>query len=377
MTALPHRAALALAATLLAAPAAAQMPQNPPVDVATPLKDEVIDYDIYTGRFEAAERVELRARVSGYLDEQRFTDGSLVEEGQVLFVIDQRPFRAALDRAQATLESARAAADLAQIELDRALQLESRNVGTQQEVDRTRAELTQAQADIKIAEAQVVEAELDLEFTTISAPFSGRISAGEVDPGNLVIGGTTSTTLLATIVRTAPIHFFFTASEADYLRYARFIPTEQRPAGEDTRRPAEIRLLDEDDFVHEAYLDFVAIELNPNAGTIEVRAVVDEPADVLVPGVFGRIRLPGRGAFEALLIPDEAILSDQANKIVMTVDTEGKVVPARVTLGPLHRGLRAITEGLSEDTRVVVAGVMRAQPGQTVTPNEVQLELGD
>ncbi|MGF1551237.1 MAG: efflux RND transporter periplasmic adaptor subunit [Paracoccaceae bacterium] len=376
----PIRAGLAAAllALVAASPAAPQgMPAEPPVDVAAPLTDEVIDYDVYTGRFEAAEIVELRARVSGYLSEQRFTDGALVEKGQVLFVIDQRPFQNAVEGAKAALESAKAARQLAQVELDRALQLAERNVGTQQEVDRTRAQMTQAEAEVRVAETDVAEAELDLEFTTINAPFSGRISDGEVDPGNLVVGGTSGTTLLATVVRIAPIHFTFTASEADYLRYSRLIPIAERPAGEGTRRPAAIKLIDEDDFVHEAYLDFVDNRLNPDAGTIEVRAVVEEPADVLVPGVFGRIRTRAGEPYEAPLIPDDAILSDQADKIVLTVDGENKVRPARVTLGPLHRGLRAIREGLSADTRVIVAGVMRAQPGQTVQPNEVKLEFED
>ncbi|MEM6422372.1 MAG: efflux RND transporter periplasmic adaptor subunit [Pseudomonadota bacterium] len=354
------------------------MPPNPPVDVATPLTADVIDYDIYTGRFDAAMEVELRARVSGYLDEQRFEDGALVEEGQILFVIDQRPFTNSVRRAEAALASAQAAQTLAQIELDRAVQLAERNVGTEQEVDRTEATLAQTAAEVQVAEAELVQAQLDLEYTEIRAPFSGRISEGEVDVGNLVVGGTTGTTLLATIVSVRPIDFVFTASEADFLRYSRMIPIEERPSGTNPGIPAEIKLLDEDDYIHQGYIDFVDNVLNPNSGTIEVRARVQEPdIDILVPGVFGRVRLQGRGAFEALLIPEEAILSDQATKIVMSVDAEGMVVPLPVTLGPLHKGLRAITAGLTPETRVIVAGLQRARPGQGVTANEVTLELQD
>ncbi|MEM9781874.1 MAG: efflux RND transporter periplasmic adaptor subunit [Pseudomonadota bacterium] len=358
--------------------ASAQMPPNPPVQVATPLKDMVIDYDVFTGRFVAAEEVELRARVSGYLDEQRFEDGDLVEQGDVLFVIDQRPFLNAVERAKAAVASAEAGERLAQIELDRALQLAERNVGTVQDVDRTRATLTQAQAEVQVAIAEQISAELDLEYTTITAPFDGRISASTIDVGNLVVGGTNGTTLLATLVRIAPIHFLFTGSEADFLRYARMIPLEGRPSGSGAQPPAEIQVQDEQGFPHPAYLDFVDNRLNPNSGTIQVRAVVEEPEDVLVPGLFGRIRLQGSGPFEALLVPDEAILSDQAARIVLVVNGDGIVQPVPVQTGPLHRGLRAITGGgLTEDMQVIVAGVMRARPGMGVTIQETPLAFRD
>ncbi|MEO1776790.1 MAG: efflux RND transporter periplasmic adaptor subunit [Pseudomonadota bacterium] len=369
---------LAVFLSITPANALAQMPPNPPVDVAVPLKANVIDYDEYTGRFVAKQEVELRARVSGYLDEQRFDDGAVVEEGAVLFVIDQRPFVAAVQRAEAALASAEATVTLAQIELDRAVQLEERNVGTEQEVDRTQATLLQTQADVQIAEAELIQAELDLEYTTIRAPFTGRISASEVDVGNLVVGGTNGTTLLATIVSVSPIDFVFTASEADFLRYSRMIPIEERPSGTAPGLPVQIKLLDEDDFTHVGSIDFVDNRLSPNSGTIEVRARIPDPdIDVLVPGVFGRMRITGRGEYEALLVPEEAILSDQAAKIVMTVDEAGIVAPRPVTLGPLFKGMRAISSGIEEDTRVIVAGVQRARPGAGVTPNEVTLELED
>ncbi|MEL6767891.1 MAG: efflux RND transporter periplasmic adaptor subunit [Pseudomonadota bacterium] len=379
---IPSRIVLFVASAMLAGPAAAQMPPNPPVDVATPLSASVTDYDVFTGRFEATREVELRARVSGYLDSVTFEDGTLVREGDVLFTIDQRPFEAAVRRAEAALASAEAAAQLAQIELDRATQLAQRNVGTEQEVDRTQAQLSETLAQVQVAEADLVTAKLDLEFTTIEAPFDGRVSETTVDPGNLVVGGTSST-MLTTIVSVAPVYFTFTVSEADFLMYSRFVPLEDRPSASGGGNwPVRIRLLDEDDFVHEGRLDFVDNRLNPNSGTVSVRAVVDEPSPQLVPGVFGRIRVASSLPYDALLLPDEAILSDQASKIVMTVvpaEEEGvmKVQPALVKLGPLHRGMRVIRSGIAADTRVIVSGVQRARPGSTVTPQETELSFPD
>ncbi|MEO0823966.1 MAG: efflux RND transporter periplasmic adaptor subunit, partial [Pseudomonadota bacterium] len=309
-----------VAALLLCAPAQAQMPPNPPVDVAKPLSAKVIDYDVYTGRFEAVDEVELRARVSGYLDRVEFEDGAIVEKGDVLFVIDQRPFENAVKRAQASLASAEAGATLASLELDRATQLLERRVGTEQEVDRTQATLTQSQADVGVAQAELAIAELDLEFTTIRAPITGRISESTVDPGNLVVGGTTGTTMLAKIVSVDPINFVVTASEADYLRYSRAFQDGTRPSSREFRTPVAVRLMDEDSFAHEGAIDFVSNELDPNSGTVTARAVIENPDRIIVPGVFGRMRIAGSGEYDALLVPDEAVLSDQSAKILLTVD---------------------------------------------------------
>ncbi|MBK0398904.1 efflux RND transporter periplasmic adaptor subunit [Limibaculum sp. M0105] len=369
-------ATLALFVLVAALPAGAQMPPNPPVEVARPLSDKVTDYVVYTGRFEAVERVVLRARVSGYLDSVGFEDGSIVEKDQILFTIDRRPFEAAVNRAEAALESAKAGRELAKLELDRAEQLASRNVGTVQEVDRTRATLTQADANVAIAEAELRTARLDLEFTEIRAPFTGRISARAVDPGNLIVGGTTQATALGTLVSIDPIHFEFTTSEADYLRYPRGNRVATGSAAEMPKIKVGIRLMNEDTFRHPGVLEFIDNEFDPNSGTITGRALVENPQHLILPGVFGRVRVPASEAHDALLIPDEAIISDQARKIVMTVDAEGKVVPKPVVPGQLHRGLRVVNEGLTADDRVIVAGVQRARPGQGVTANEVTIELG-
>ncbi|HSF95210.1 MAG TPA: efflux RND transporter periplasmic adaptor subunit [Thermohalobaculum sp.] len=372
------RAALRTAAAcglLWVLPAFGQAPQQPPVDVAAPLVSEVVEYDVYTGRFEAAERVEIRSRVSGYLDKVGFNDGEIVPAGALLFVIDQRTFRAEIARAEANVAAAEAQRALAQIELDRATQLAERNVGTTQEVDRATATLAGAAAQLAVAEAELRQARLNLDFTEIRAPINGQMSNRKVDRGNLVIGGTNNATLLSTIVLIDPIHFVFTASEADFLRYSRLAGTGNRLAGLETPYPVAVQLMDEDSFVHEGTLDFVDNQLDPNSGTIIARAVLANAERFLVPGTFGRIRLAGSGAFEALLIPDEAVMSDQARKIVFVVDAEGTVSPRPVKLGALHRGLRVVREGLTPDDRVIVAGIQRARPGAKVTPQEVQLTL--
>lgn len=355
---------------------AQQAPQAPPVDVAKPLSSTVVDYDIYTGRFEAVNRVELRARVAGYLDSVGFQDGDVVSQGQTLFTIDRRPFEAAVARAEGALAAAQASRRLAWLELERAETLADRNVGTVQDVDRTRATVAQAEAEVAIAEAELRSAQLDLQYTQIRAPFKGRISDRKVDPGNFVAaGGASQSTLLAVLVSTDPIYFTFTASEADYLRYARLDRAGSRPSSRDTQNPVSVRLMDEEDFRHQGVMEFVNNELDPNSGTITGRALIGNPDGLIVPGTFGRVRIPGSGEYQAMLIPDAAVLSDQARKVALVVDAAGMVAQRQVKLGPLYRGLRIVREGLEPADTVIVAGVQRARPGQPVTPNEVTLEL--
>ena len=355
---------------------AQQAPQAPPVDVAKPLASTVVDYDIYTGRFEAVNRVELRARVAGYLDSVGFQDGDIVNQGQTLFTIDQRPFEAVVARAEAALAAAQASRQLAWLELERAETLAERNVGTVQEVDRTRATVAEAEAQVAIAEAELRSARLDLQYTEIRAPFKGRISDRKVDPGNFVAaGGASQATLLAVLVSTDPIYFTFTASEADYLRYARLDRAGSRPSSRDTQNPVSVRLMDEEDFRHQGVMEFVNNELDSNSGTITGRALIGNPDGLIVPGTFGRVRIPGSGEYQAMLIPDAAVLSDQARKVALVVDAAGMVAQRQVKLGPLYRGLRIVREGLEAADTVIVAGVQRARPGQSVTPNEVTHEL--
>ncbi|MEO0621772.1 MAG: efflux RND transporter periplasmic adaptor subunit [Pseudomonadota bacterium] len=360
----------------LAIPAAAQ--QGPmPVDVAKPLVETVVDFDTFTGRFEAVKEVDILARVSGYLDAIAFEDGATVETGDLLFTIDQRTFQAAVERAEAQLASAKATRTLAEIELARATQLAERNVGTAQEVDRTSASLGEAEAQVQVAEAELREAQLNLEFTEIRAPIAGRMSNTRVDEGNLVIGGASNATLLSTIVSIDPIQFVFTASEAEFLKYSRLASVGTRASSRVTETPVSVRLMDEDDFVHEGHMDFVDNVIDPNSGTIMGRAMLGNGEGLLVPGLFGRLKLPGSAPYEAILIPDEAVLSDQDSKIVMTVDGEGTVTPKPVVLGPLYQGMRVIRKGIGPEDMVIVNGVMRARPGGKVVPQPVELSLAE
>jgi len=363
-----------LALAVLAAAAPAQAQQGPmPVTIAKPVVKKIIDWDEYTGRFEATERVEIRARVSGFLESVHFRDGELVDKGDLLFVIDPRPFEAQLDVAKASLEAARTRAELAESEFKRAESLLKRNNISRETFDQRRAELATARTTVLAAQAQVRIARLNLEFTQVKAPISGRISDARVDVGNLVEGGTAQSTLLTTVVSIDPILFTFSASESEFLKYARLHATGQHDSPRDRSSPVFARLMDEDTFNHEGRMNFVDNELSPNTGTIRFQARFDNPAGFLVPGVFGRLRLAGSAEYEAILIPDAAVVSDQSRKLVLIVDKEGNVKGAPVDLGPLHNGLRVIRGGLGRDDDIVVNGLQRARPGGKVAPKEADL----
>lgn len=355
---------------------AAQQQQAPPaVEVATPLTETIIDWDEYTGRFRAVESVVLQARVSGYLQSIHFEEGALVEEGDLLFEIDRRPFEAATAQAEAQLEAANARLELAQIEVERAEELLERQVGPESEAQRRRAEAKEAIANVAIAEANLTTAKLDLEFTRITAPVSGRISATEMDVGNLVIGGPSGATVLANIVTVDPIEFVFTVSEADFLRYARLGQSGQRPSSRDSENPVQVRLIGDEDWPWEGRMTFVDNQIDPNSGTLEGRATLPNPDRLLQPGLFGRLRLPGSGEYEAVLIPDEAIVADQSRQIVYVVSDENVIEERAVTIGPVHHGLRVIRNGLSVNDRVVIAGVQRARPGSPVDPQDAEIAM--
>ncbi len=351
------------------APAAAP----PPVDVARPLVKSIVEWDEYTGQFEAAQSVEIRARVSGYLDEVHFREGQIVEKDQLLYVIDRRPFVAELARAQAQERRAKAQLDLADLKLKRGQTLVERRVISVDELDERKANRAVAFADLVAAQADVRLAELNLNFTEIRAPLTGRISDSEVDIGNLISGGSADSTLLTTVVSLDPIYFAFDASEADSLRYRRLKGKGLRPSSRENPNPVYVRLMDETTWARKGEMNFVDNRQDPNSGTIRVRAVFENPDLLLTPGLFGRLRLIGSNEYEAILLPDKAVLSDQSRKIVMTVDQEGLVSAKVVELGPVVDGLRVIRSGLSAEDRVVVRGVQRARPGQPVTAEPVTI----
>ena len=369
-------AVVALAVLQLSAADEALAQGAPVVEVATPLTERVIDWDEYTGRFEAVQSVVLQARVSGYLDKIHFQEGDRVEAGQLLYQIDPRPFQADVAQAQARLEAAIALRELALIEVERADELFRREVGPRSEAQRRRAEYQEAVANVALAEAELTSAQLDLEFTEIRAPISGRISATNVDEGNLVIGGPNGATVLANIVTITPIEFVFTVSEADFLRYARLDATGVRPSSRDFENTVFVKLQDEETWPWEGRMTFVDNQIDPNSGTLEGRATFANSDGFLQPGLFGRLRLAGSLEYDAVLIPDEAIVSDQSHLLVYVVEEDNVVAERRVILGPLHRGFRVIREGLTTQDRVVVSGVQRARPGAPVTPNMMDLAFG-
>ncbi|MGZ5867119.1 MAG: efflux RND transporter periplasmic adaptor subunit [Xanthobacteraceae bacterium] len=347
-------------------------PPPPTVTVANPVQKAVTDYDEYVGRFVALDSVEVRARVSGYLDQVNFTDGQLVQKGDLLFTIDARPFRNTLEQANANLTSARANLAFAEADLERGSQLARDKTITQQTFDQRTQAKRVAEANVAAQEAAVSQAALDLEFTTLRAPMAGRIGDRRVSPGNLITGGTAgNTTMLASIVSMDPIRLEFTFDEASYLRYQRLSkPDDDTTTGRRANLPVSLKLIDEREFVHEGYLDFVDNTIDRASGTIRGRAVFSNSKNLFTPGMFGRIRIPASAQYTALLVPDAAIGTEQVKKFVYVVGADGTVAQKFIVPGQLVGDLRVVKEGVSATDRVVVNGQMRAKPGQKVTPQQ-------
>ena len=335
--------------------------------VAQPIKRTIFDFDEYVGRFAAVSLVEMRARVSGYLDGVHFTDGQIVKQGDLLFTIDKRPFENASAQARATLTQAKSNLAFTEADFTRGQQLVKEKTITDQTFDQRSQAFRNAQASVAGAEAAVRSAELDLEFTELRAPISGRIGDRRVAPGNLVTGGTSgNTTLLATIVTSDPIQFEFTFDEASFLRYERIAMTGKDVASRGAGVKVSLKLIDENDFDHDGRMDFIDNVIDRATGTIRGRAVFDNANGVFTPGMFARVRVPGSPAYEALLVPDAAIGSEQARKFVLVVDGDNKAQTKYVTPGQLVGNLRVIKEGLSATDRVIVNGMARVRPGQPV-----------
>jgi RND family efflux transporter MFP subunit len=346
-------------------------PPPPQVTVDHPTQRTVIDYDEYVGRFVPIEAVEVRARVSGYLDSVHFTDGQTVKQGDLLFTIDKRPFQTALDQAKATLAQARANLAFAENDLARGQQLVRDRTITEQTFDQRTQAKRVAEASVAAQEAAVRQASLDLEFTELRAPVTGRIGDRRVSPGNLVTGGTGgNTTLLATIVTYDPIRFEFTFDEASYLRYQRLPKSGSDMANPSGGVDVTLKLLDEDSFKHEGRMDFVDNVIDRATGTIRGRAVLSNPTGVFTPGMFARVRVPGSPAYHALLVPEAAIGSEQTRKFLSVVDADNIVRQKYVALGQAVGDLRVIRDGLTANDRVVTKGLVKARPGQKITPLE-------
>jgi membrane fusion protein, multidrug efflux system len=346
-------------------PTSGSAPAPPSVTVSRPLQKSITEWDEYTGRFTALETVEVRARVSGFIDSVHFQEGQIVKKDDLLFVIDRRPYQIAVEQAKADIERAQAKLDIATEDVQRGTPLVQSQTLTVREFDTRKSIQRDAAGQLASGNAALKQAELNLEWTEVRAPIAGRISDKRVDAGNLISGGQTGATLLSVIVSIDPIHFVFDGSETDFLHYLRLAAAGTRPSSRDAPNPVAVRLADETEYSHQGRMDFVDNAINPKTGTIRGRAIFDNKDDFLTPGLFGRLRLFG-GTHDALLIPDNAIASDQANKIVFTVAEDGTVATKRVELGPIIDGLRVVRSGLAPTDRIVIDGLPRVRPGQKV-----------
>jgi len=339
------------------------------VTVAKPVSLTVVDRDEYVGRFIAIDMVEVRPRVSGYLEKVHFQDGQIVKAGEVLFTIDPRPFQNTLDQARSALAQARANLDFATADLTRADQLlRDKTMSEQQYQQRTQTKRV-TEAAVQSAEAAVRQAQLDLEFTQPKAAVTGRIGDRRVAPGNLIVGGNAGTaTLLASIVTIDPIRLEFSADEQAFLRYARLANDGKNPDARGAKAPVDLKLLDENDFVHKGTIDFVDNVIDQSSGTIRARALFANPDGLFTPGMFGRVRVPASPPYQALTVPETAIGTEQVRKFVFVVGPDDMVQQKYITLGPLQGERRVIKEGLAPDDRVIVNGIVRARAGIKVTP---------
>lgn len=401
--------------------AASESPPPPPpkVNVAQPIQMQIVTWNKYTGRMAAVKSVEVRARVSGYLQSIHFEEGQDVQEGDLLVIIDPRPFEAALSSAQAQLkkaeaelEAARSREDqaiaekaqaeaqltLAQQRRERAQRLASRNAASQDEAEEAASLLAQRRADVEAAEANiqsakaavetanaaiavaksaVENAQLDLGYTRIRAEISGRISNRRITAGNLINGGANGADVLTTIVALHPIHCYFDANEREVLEYMRLIQAGKQETARsgDYRNPVYMKLVDENGYPHEGHIDFVDNRIDPNTGTLRVRAIFPNTDGFLTPGMFAEVRLPGSLPHEATLIPDRAVGTDQSETFVYIVNDQNQIERRSVQLGSLRHGLRIVEDGLESGEQLVVSGLQAVRPEMTVNPVPTEIEL--
>jgi RND family efflux transporter MFP subunit len=346
----------------------AAAPPPPPVTVANPTKKVTTDWDEFTGRFDAIEQVQIRARVTGFVTKVAFTDGAVVKVGDLLYEIDPRQYQAAAEQAQGQLDDAKAKVVLAEKELERATTLIKTQAISENIVDQRSQAIAAAQAATLQAEGALKQAQLNVEYTKVVAPIAGRVSRHLVTVGNLVQGSESGATLLTSIVSLSPIYVYFDTDEATYVRNSKLWFEGKRPSSRDTPNPVQITLVGETKPSHEGKMDFLDNRLDVGTGTLRGRAIVDNKDLSILPGQFARVRVIASGEYEALLIPDAAVANDQSRKIVMVVKADDTVEARPVTLGPLDGGLRVIREGLKPDDRVIVDGIQRARVGAKVAP---------
>ncbi|XSG83843.1 MAG: efflux RND transporter periplasmic adaptor subunit [Methylohalobius sp. ZOD2] len=345
-------------------------PEAPPpeVKIAQPVQREVMEWDEYPGKIEAVESVEVRARVDGYLEKVNFEAGDRVKQGDLLFVIDPRPFQAELNRAQAELEEAKARLELARSNLARAEQLLEKHFISREEYDARRAEVKQARAAVRSAEADVEVARLNLEFTQVRSPIDGVVGRELITEGNLVKGGGADATQLTFIVSIDPVYAYVAVDEKSALEYQRLAEQGVFPKGSVAM---ELALANEADYAYKGQIDYESPRFEVATGTQILRGVFANPARILKPGLFVRARVPASAPYQAILLPDRAIASSLAQKIVWVMDENDQVASRQVTLGPLVEGLRVIREGLKLDEWVVVEGIQKLKPGIRVKPERM------
>jgi multidrug efflux system membrane fusion protein len=351
-------------------------PPLPVVSVSQPAQRQIVEWDEYTGRFDAVETVEVRARVSGYVTELHFKDGQQVNAGDLLYQIDPRPFERTLEQAQAELLLAKTRVENANLDVVRGRPLLERRVMSEKAFDDRENLMREAQAAVKVAEAKVKTAELELAFARITSPIAGRISRSVVTVGNWVsAGGSSNATLLTTIVSQDPIHIYFDVSENNYIKYKRLAERGEGAGAADLGAAVEVALPDERGYPHTARLDFLDNRLDQGTGTLRARGVIANKAGLFSPGMFARVRVTGSAPYTAVLLPDAAIGSDQATKFVYAVGEDGTVARRNVKPGPLVEGLRVVREGVTADDWVITRGLQRARPGLKVAPKRVALEV--
>lgn len=371
---------LILLATLLPAlgcnrspPAAAALPE---IATAQVVSKRIKDWDEYTGRFQAVDSVEVRPRASGYIDAVKFREGQLVKQGDVLFVIDRRPYQADYDRARAGLELARSQYELAKLEAARAQKLKDSGAVSREELDTRLSQLNQQEASVSAAKASLDSAGLMLSFTKVVAPIDGRISRAEVTKGNLVTGGNEGGTLLTTIVSVDPIYVYFEGDENAYLRYQTMARQGERSSSREARNPVRVGLADETGFPHEGQMDFVDNQLDVRTGTIRARAVLSNAAGRFTPGLFARVQLLGSAEYDAVLVDDRAIGTDQSQRFVLVVGPNDTLQYRPVKPGRNIDGLRVIRAGVNAGEQIVVSGLQRVRPGMQIKPVLGQMTPG-
>jgi RND family efflux transporter MFP subunit len=342
------------------------------VSVAAALEREITEWDEFTGRLEAVAAVQIRPRVSGYIDSVAFSAGSNVRKGELLFVIDPRPYQAELDKAAADLARAQARAEWAASEVARSERLRSIKAISEEEYDQKSNAAREATASVAAARAAVESAQLNLSFTRVTSPIAGRVGKAEVTAGNLVSGGSGNATLLTSVVCLDPIYVSFEGDEQAYLKYRDAVRRDAQ--ANPTTTAVRIGLANESDYPHAGHMVFIDNQIDPRTGTIRARASLDNKEGIFTPGLFARVQLQQRERHKAVLVDDRAVGTDQSQKFIYVIDSHNTVSYRKVTLGRLAEGLRIVVTGLAPDERVVVNGLQRVHPGSVVTPQFVAMD---